>query len=67
MRRKYADYYYTTKLEETASRNNSTPVKYYSWTIQNKEGEILEFSDHLIEGKVQAEIEAEEHIQEHYN
>ncbi len=65
-RRKYADYYYTIKVAETSSRNNSTPAKWYRWYIRNKEGEILEQSETLYDDKKEAEIYCEEAIQEHY-
>ena len=64
--KKHKDYYYTTKLYDVASRNNSTLVKYYHWFIRNKEGEVLQQSESMIEGKENAEYDCIEHINEYY-
>lgn len=63
---KYKEYYFFTKVSETSSRNNSTPMRYYSWTIRNKEMEVLESSDELFESKADAEGDAIDHINEYY-
>lgn len=65
--KKYKEYYYTTNFIEHRERNNSTPIKLYSWTIYNKYGkdrEVMQASEELIEGKRQAEIDCEDHIDE---
>lgn len=63
---KYKDYYYTTRLEEVSSRNNSSVLKYYSWAIRNKEYEVLHTSTENCLWKEAAEIEAQENIDEYY-
>ena len=66
MRRKYADYYYSIKHVETASRNNEAPVKYYKWFIRNKEGEVLVESEEQFDSKRYCELDCREAIEEHY-
>lgn len=64
MRRKYADYYYTTKKEKEG----------YVWKILNKEGEVLESSldnedkdDQYLETETAARMDAIHAIQDHYS
>lgn len=68
--KKLFHYYYTTKFEGYKERNNSTSIRTYSWAIRNKKGEILMTSDidrpQLLNSKIEAEMDAEDHIREHY-
>lgn len=65
-RRKYKEYYYSTKVTGFKERNNTAPIKLYSWFIRNKEGQVLQASEQEFERKEDAVFDAEEHIDEHY-
>ena len=64
------NYYYTTRFEGVKERNNSIPVRTYSWAIRNKKGEILQTSDidrpQILNSKIEAEMDAEDNIREYY-
>lgn len=71
--KKYCDYYYTLRVEEISSRNNSTPLKRYSWTVREKSGKKIYSSldndgvfPELYDSKVEAESDCRESIQDHY-
>lgn len=57
MATKYKEYYYTTKKM----------VDGYIWRIRNKGGEILEASEESFITKREAELDAQEHIDEYWS
>lgn len=54
--KKYKEYYYTLKKNLDGL---------YAWRIRNKDGELLEISDDVF-AEEDAEIDAQEHIDEYY-
>lgn len=54
---KHKGYYYTTA---------KAPDGGYVWRIRNKDGEVLQIADKPSATKKDAEIDAEEHINEYY-
>ena len=71
--KKYCDYYYTVRVEEVSSRNNSAVIKRYSWTVREKDGtKIYSSMDNdgvfpmLYDSKFEAESDCRESIQDHY-
>lgn len=63
---KFKDYYYTIKIAWRDERNKNASIKFYSWCIRNKEGEVLQQSENSIRGKEEAQIDCEENINEYY-
>lgn len=71
--KKYCDYYYTTKVVDISSRNNSAPIKRYAWFIREKNGKkILSSLDDdgvfptMYDYRYEAESDCIEAIQDHY-
>ena len=63
---KYKDFYYTTKIVGFKERNNSIPIKLYSWYIREKNGGVMQESEEQFENKEDAEYNAQENIDEYW-